>query len=188
MAGQTTFTFSSTASDPDGDSLTYNWNFGDGSSGTGASPAKVFAAPGTYSVVVTVSDGKKEATAPAATVIVGQNLTATWTGGRENQFGCNINWVLVQNGLNLTGTMSLSGPCTGSFPGVTGTVSALTHPATVNLTAPPYNLIVTGGVVNGLNVTYSGTTVAPGTTMTGNLRMRQIPGTFDQSYAATYSR
>jgi hypothetical protein len=139
-------------------------------------------------VVVTVSDGKKEATAPAATVIVGQNLTATWTGGRENFFGCNINWVLTQAGLNLTGSMVLAGPCSGTINGVTGTVSALTHPATVNVAAPPYIITQGGNTFAGQNMSFSGTTVAPGTTMNGTLRLRQIPGTFDQSYAATYTR
>jgi hypothetical protein len=45
------------SSDPDGDSLSYAWAFGDGSSGSGASPSHTYAA-GTFTAVVTVSDGK----------------------------------------------------------------------------------------------------------------------------------
>lgn len=44
----------STASD--GDSLSYAWDFGDGSTGTGKTPTHKYAASGTYSVVLTVTD------------------------------------------------------------------------------------------------------------------------------------
>ena len=188
MAGQTTFTFSSTASDSDGDSLSYSWNFGDGSTGTGASPTKVFAAPGTYSVALTVSDGKKSATAPAATVTVGQNLTATWSGGRENFFGCAINWAIVQSGLNVTGSMVFVAPCTGTIPGVTGTVSALTHPATVSWASQPYPSLLVRTCSPIRTCLSLARRWRPVHTINGNLRLRQIPGTFDQSYPATYTR
>ncbi len=42
--------------DPDGQQLSYQWDFGDGKTGTGATPRHVYAAPGTYRVVLTVSD------------------------------------------------------------------------------------------------------------------------------------
>ncbi|HYG73666.1 MAG TPA: Ig-like domain-containing protein [Planctomycetota bacterium] len=56
-AGQTT-EFSAAASDPNGDTLTYSWNFGDGSIGSGASVTHTYTAPGSYTVQVSVSDGK----------------------------------------------------------------------------------------------------------------------------------
>ncbi|MEV7431806.1 PKD domain-containing protein [Nocardioides sp. NPDC092400] len=51
-------TFNATGStDADGDELTYAWDFGDGSNGTGATPTHAYAADGTRTVRLTVSDG-----------------------------------------------------------------------------------------------------------------------------------
>jgi PKD repeat protein len=188
MAGQTTYTFSSTASDPDDDPLTYNWNFGDGSTGTGASPTKVYAAPGTYSVALTVSDGKKSASAPAGTVVVGQNITATWAGGSNPFSGCFINWALTQAGTNLTGSMIFVPPCGGTLTGVTGTVSGLTHPATVSVTSPSFTLILGTSQFPSMVMSFSGKTVSPGASMTGTLTLRQTISAFVQATPATYTR
>ncbi len=44
------------SSDPDGTIVSYAWDFGDGGTGTGATPTHVYAAPGTYTVVLCVTD------------------------------------------------------------------------------------------------------------------------------------
>lgn len=46
----------SSSSDPDGTIASYSWDFGDGGSGTGQTPNHTFAATGTYSVKLTVTD------------------------------------------------------------------------------------------------------------------------------------
>ena len=56
--GQTITFDGSGSADPNGDSLTYSWDFGDGAMATGAMPAHSYAAAGTYTVSLIVSDGE----------------------------------------------------------------------------------------------------------------------------------
>lgn len=46
------------SSDPDGDPLRYSWDFGDGTRGGGAQLAHVFPAAGSFTVTLTVDDGR----------------------------------------------------------------------------------------------------------------------------------
>jgi PKD repeat protein len=58
-----------TASDPDGDELSYEWDFGDGETSTEEDPTHTYSDPGTYEAEVTVSDGEAEVS-DSATVTV----------------------------------------------------------------------------------------------------------------------
>ena len=55
-AGNCTFSSVGTV-DPNGDSFTYLWNFGDTTNSTAANPSHTYAAAGTFTVTLTVTDG-----------------------------------------------------------------------------------------------------------------------------------
>ena len=50
--------FTASATDPDGDSLSYSLDFGDGSSGSGQTMTHAYRAKGDYTVRLTVTDGQ----------------------------------------------------------------------------------------------------------------------------------
>jgi large repetitive protein len=58
-------------SDPNGDQIRYSWNWGDGSAlSTSASPAHTYAAGGTYTITLTVTDGWNRSAFTTQTVTV----------------------------------------------------------------------------------------------------------------------
>jgi PKD repeat protein len=66
--------------DPDGTIVTYAWDFGDGSTGTGVSPTYTYKANGTYTVALTVNDGKVDsAPSPTTATISDVDPVASFT-------------------------------------------------------------------------------------------------------------
>src|SRR5207245_2104731 len=63
--------FTSTSSDPDGSIVAWSWNFGDGATATAQNPTHSYAAGGTYSVTLTVTDNSGATNTAARTVTVG---------------------------------------------------------------------------------------------------------------------
>lgn len=55
--------------DPDGDPLTFSWDFGDGSTGSGVLASHAYSLAGRYVAVLTVSDGRLQATSAAAVTV-----------------------------------------------------------------------------------------------------------------------
>ena len=69
---ETIITFTATASDPDGDPLTFEWRFSSGTPPTGAGQVATTTFPGIrpYTVTLTVSDGRGETVTVRKTVPV----------------------------------------------------------------------------------------------------------------------
>ena len=173
MAGHTTFTFTAQgASDPDGDSLTFNWDFGDGATGSGSSATHVYTRTGSFTVSLTISDGKSAASAPNASVAVGQNLAGTWSGATEPAFSCPISTVFAQSGTGLTGSMNFVSPCSGSIQLTSSSLGGLTLPSQVTWRTVAYTHTTSDGTVfTGTVMSFTGTTDSTGTTMSGTLTM-----------------
>ena len=58
----------SNSSDPENGPLTYHWDFGDNSSSTLADPSHTYATPGTYSVILTVTDDASNSSTAFVTI------------------------------------------------------------------------------------------------------------------------
>ncbi|WP_214417035.1 ThuA domain-containing protein [Sphaerisporangium fuscum] len=94
-----TVAFSSAgSSDPDGDAITYAWDFGDGGTSTSANPSHTYAANGTYTAKLTVTDTGKKTGSATVPVTVGNTrpkvvFTAPPDGGFID-FGDSINYTI----------------------------------------------------------------------------------------------
>jgi serine protease len=78
----------SASSDPDGDPLTYAWTFGDGATGSGVTASHTYAAAGTYTIGLTVNDGRggSNTTSQSVTVATGGDpdpATPNLTSGQQ---------------------------------------------------------------------------------------------------------
>jgi hypothetical protein len=71
----------SQSSDADGDALTYTWEFGDGATGSGAAPTHVYASVGTFSVRLTVADGRGGTNVATTSAVVSNRAPAANAGG-----------------------------------------------------------------------------------------------------------
>jgi PKD repeat protein len=73
----TAFAFSAQVADFDQGSIQYRWEFGDGAVSSDPAPTHVYAAPGTFTVVVTVSDARQSVRAEVAVTV--HTISGTWT-------------------------------------------------------------------------------------------------------------
>ena len=125
------FTSSSTGTAP----LTYAWNFGDGSTSTLQNPAHTYAAAGTYSVKLTVTNTAgsnavtKSVTASAAPAVIPPTAA----------FSATANYLNVQFTSSSTGTA----PLTYAWNFGDGSTSTLQNPAHTYATAGTYSVKLT---------------------------------------------
>jgi len=79
------------SSDPDGIIVSYDWKFGDGNTGTGQKPTHVYDAPGTYFVILTVTDNDGKLSSDVTLADVKKKR-----GGGSSSGFCFINTIMGQ--------------------------------------------------------------------------------------------
>jgi len=97
-----TFTGTANAVDSDGDTVTFTWDIG-GLAASGTSWTKVLIGNGTYTVTLTVTDGKGGTASDTRTLTVG-NMSGTWTGVSGPAALGNYQFALTQTGAVVQGT------------------------------------------------------------------------------------
>jgi serine protease len=108
-------TFTDTSSDPDGSIVSWTWSFGDGKTSTAQNPMHTYAAGGSYTVTLTVTDNKGATGSTSQSVTVSQQngngivLSATAYKIRGDKYadltwsGAVSDWVDVyRNGVKIT--------------------------------------------------------------------------------------
>jgi PEGA domain/PKD domain len=155
LAAGSTIVFTASASDDDGDSLTYAWDFGDGGTASGMSATHVYNTAGTFTATVRVGDGKTNVSGTAAATI--RSVSGTWRGTLE---GSLETFVFTQSAGSVTGTL------TDAFGQgtVLGTVTPTPPRVRLTITQPPFSAFIytadpnadvntLTGFVNGLGFT-----------------------------------
>jgi len=128
-------TLAVTATDADGDSLSYRWDAGDGvHSGTSSVFTNTYAAGGTYSVSVTVNDGKGGSVSSGTSLVVSdpaQSFTLV-SGGSATASG-----TVTLNGIASSGSLAVAvgdrGKVVTSSDGKTWTDRTLASPTNLYL-------------------------------------------------------
>ena len=95
------FSYAASATDPDGDTLTFTWDVA-GNERTGSSGQILFSNGGSGTFRVTVTDGRGGSASDSRSITVG-TMTGTWRG---NWAGFNFTTNLTQNGGTISGDYS----------------------------------------------------------------------------------
>lgn len=77
--------FATTATDFDGDNLTYHWDFGDNGTSSDEDPSHTFTGSGVYEVTLTVTDSQGASTTQTITITVFEDEIPGGGGGSDNQ-------------------------------------------------------------------------------------------------------
>ena len=125
--------------------LTYSWDFGDGSTGTGISPANTYSAVGTYPVTLVVTDGAVDSELSTTTVEVTETVAGVSVNGISPDsvvVGGSVDVTITGSGFQDGASVSLEG---GQGPALVVSnvvvVNSTTIEATISIKAggPPRN-------------------------------------------------
>jgi hypothetical protein len=158
----TTFNYGAAASDPDGDSVTYNWNIAGNGSSSASGQILYFTTGGSYIATSTVSDGKGGSATDSRTFVVG-TMAGTWTGILDSiPFIMNL---AQPTGGVITGTWSQPGtPYAGQLD------PAAINRIDINGVITMRVKVTAGGGSHGFNdFTFTGTMEPNGTRISGAL-------------------
>ena len=148
-----TASFTDTSTDSDGSIASRSWNFGDGSTSTATNPSRTYAAAGTYTVALTVTDNGGASNTATRTVTVGSGGAQTYTNGTD---------VAIADNATVESPIAVSGR-TGNGSTTTPVVVNIVHTyigdLKVDLVAPDGSLYVlhnrAGGSADNINQTYT---------------------------------
>jgi PKD repeat protein len=161
-----TCSFTNLSSDPDADALSHSWDFGDGSTSTEVSPSHSYATAGIYTVSLTTTDGREEATSSeqvnvtAPAMIMTAAVYPILINGRTASISIDVFDALMAGipGATVSGTWTYRDrrgrTSTSNQSGVTNPNGTLT----LAKTFPPNSTVVSYCVTN---VTKSGWTYSP---------------------------
>lgn len=113
----TSFTYSASATDPNGDAVTYAWDLA-GTPATGASGSITFVGSGVGTLRLTVSDGRGGTANDTRTITLG-NMTGTWRGAgvQLGQFTMNLTQTVARVNGSYTDTLFGVGQIDPAQPG-----------------------------------------------------------------------
>jgi PKD repeat protein len=135
----------SVSSDPDGTITAYGWDFGDGTSGNGQSVVHTYAAAGSYTVTLTVTDNSGATAAASQTVSLIQlsargykvkgleKVDLAWSGASGASFDVYRNGTMIATVSSTTYTDSLGkGPGSYTYQACDSTGANCSNEATVS--------------------------------------------------------
>jgi PKD repeat protein len=148
-----TASFTDTSTDSDGSIASRSWNFGDGGTSTAANPSRTYAAAGSYTVTLTVTDNGGASNTATRTVTVGSSGAQTYTNGTD---------VAIRDNATSESTITVSGRSgsgSATTPVAVGIVHTYIGDLKVDLVAPDGTVYVlhnrSGGSADNINQTYT---------------------------------
>ncbi len=125
VAANTAIAFTAAAADTDGDTLTYAWDFGDTATSAAQNPSHSYAAAGTYTAKVTVTDGKGGSATDQLSITVTAATCPTTFRDDFNGTSLDPTWSVVRP----SGTLTVGGGVV-SIPTESGDIYQTTNTAT----------------------------------------------------------